>query len=651
MRKMTKRVEKKMLLLVPEIHFLNLPLYWLCSFIFKVKTYAIAHPKLHKLKGRIELLALSDYLSWEKCAAIWDEAVAISEDILSNFSTSKWQVKVRGHNVNMSLKAKQDFQREVEKILFLSAVQKACHSGQISIINSARLKYLLALDRSGTLSNYRTSNLLSKLNIMLDRCNLAAMNLFCLGPKVICQFIYGLLFNSHPTHAISYIYDGVSPRELSIDRKRITFSWIIDNELIRKRDILFLLPKADFQMKQYATHFAEDKELLAERYFYICKFASRKKIFSGLLQVLRVLFQSAASLRLEDLMRESYTIRILRWLPIIESLKPKVYITTSGVSEEPLIEYLNTVGIKTVFWVYACNPFFFTSQNMNLRFRSLRISNIMSRTIVCWNSHFAEFVNRNPQNGLETRAIGPLMCGDETVMVSDKEAICNMLNIAHGPCAKYIAVFDEPESSSSKHRNSTMRSRPNTSEYNYLFMRDLYRLHTECPNTILIYKPKRSLASGKFSYSRDLKKLFADMAKNPRVVVLDYNINPWVPLALADITVCPPFGSPTIAALHYEKLGLFYDPMNLAQYHLYREFPEILTHTYYDLKRRVDQWVNEKSDLNNLMDEVKLRRLQGDSAKSNSSRRFREYLSSLTTNPKMYRADGQKGAPEVLTNE
>ncbi|NQT47300.1 MAG: hypothetical protein HQ593_07495, partial [Candidatus Omnitrophica bacterium] len=138
---------KKMLLLVPEIHFLNLPLYWLCSFIFKVKVYAIAYPVLHKLKGRIELLDLSDYLSWEKCTAIRDEAVAVSEDILSNFSTSKWQVKIRHHNVNMHLKAKQDFQKEVEKILFLSAVQKACCSGQALIINSSRFKYLLALDR------------------------------------------------------------------------------------------------------------------------------------------------------------------------------------------------------------------------------------------------------------------------------------------------------------------------------------------------------------------------------------------------------------------------------------------------------------------------------------------------------------------------
>ncbi|NQT45951.1 MAG: polysaccharide biosynthesis PFTS motif protein [Candidatus Omnitrophica bacterium] len=348
---------------------------------------------------------------------------------------------------------------------------------------------------------------------------------------------------------------------------------------------------------------------------------------------MRVLFQSMTSLRLEDLMRESYTIRILRWLPIIESLKPKVYITTFSVLEEPLIEYLNTIGIKTVFWAYACNPFFFTSQNMNLRFRSLQISNIMSRTMICWNSHFAEFVNANPQNGLETRAIGPLMCGDETIMVSDKEAICNMLNIVHDPCAKYIGVFDAPENSSSKYRNSAKGSQHNTSEYNYLFMRDLYRLHTEFPNTILIYKPKRSLTSGKFSYSSDLKKLFADMIKNPRVAVLDYNINPWVPLALADIAVCPPFESPTIAALHYGKLGLFYDPTNLARYHLYHEFPEILTYTYYDLKFKVDQWVNEKSDLNNLMDEARLRRLQGDSAKSNSSRIFREYLSSLATNP------------------
>jgi polysaccharide biosynthesis PFTS motif protein len=620
-----------MILLVPEINFSNFFLYFILSFLCQVKTYKI-QSYLYRFRGRIKILNLSDYFDWEKCIIIKSDAVKIWEDILPKFPTSKWQIKIKNHNLNLSLKAKQELQKEIEKLLFLKHIlsyynskRKAC------IINSLKFEFLSDIDKTHKFFSYPTIGFLSTLNILLDIVNLKMLNLYYLL-KVIFQFIHSLIHNQKIEHKIKYIYDGISPRELSIDKDKITFTWIVDDELIHKRDILFLVPHADFQMKAHAEDYTRDNELLATPHFDMLRLSSPKILFSCFSEVLRILvkYMLSLNLRLRDLMCLEYSIRILKWLPLVESLRPAVYINSSSNlgSEDPAVIYFKAVGIKTLIWFYGTNSYLFSTQR-ECDFRNVIFCHILSSNLVVWNQHFKEFIEEHPQDGLDIKILGPLMSGDESVLNFKTQVLCKNLELPFDSKLKYIAIFDSPSVSPKFRGNSAWCPDSNSEEYNYTFIRDTYRLLSDFQNIILIYKPKRSLTSGKFTYSAELKRLFNDMEQNPKVIVLDYNINPWIPIALGDIFICMPFESPAIAALHYGKPGLFHDPLGITLHHRYQNISGLITHNYQELKLKVRKYLYDEEALGNLFKKPEIKILQGALSKGDSSNKFREYINSL----------------------
>lgn len=588
-----------MILLIPEINIFNYPLCLLLSFRNTVKAYR-THRFLHIFKTRVKLLDLSDYFDWAECGAIGSRAVDIWESILPGFPSPGWELKIKDDRGNLSLKAKQELQHEIEKLLFLKRIV-SLHKGRnedVRIINSLKLDFLSGLGRRHDLFCFPTLKTLSKIFIFLDRINLAAENLLRFG-ACICRFIYAFFRNENPKRTVRYLCAGIVPTELA------------DGIKIYKDDIIFLLPGHD-----------------------MLKLASRKKIINCFPVLLWFFIKCALPLRwnLQDLLVTKYAIRIIQWIPVIESLNPKIYIDSiSSVGfEDPGIIYFKEVkGIKTVLWSYGTNSYLFYKNKRLDRLRRVLLSYIISSDFIVWNEHYKEYIEEHPQGEIHTHPIGPLMCGDEDVMHTDRNILFEKIGLVHVRAFKYVAIFDSPPLSSRNRGFSAWYPRLNSEEYNYEFMRDMYRLLSDFQNIRLIYKPKRSLNTEKFSYSSELKELLRQIAKNRKVVILDYNINPWVPIAMADICISMPFASPPIAAIHYEKMGLFHDALNIVLSHRYEDFQELITHSYEELKSKMTQYLYGKRQIRDILDENRLRKIQGRFPKENSSNRFREYLASL----------------------
>lgn len=648
------------------------------SLICQVKTYRI-EPFLYAFRGKINLLDLADYLSFEDYVIIRSDAVRIWQNLLPNFPRQKWNVEIKELDLDFSKKAIQDLQIEIEKLLFLKHIMKFYQEKErVYIISSFKFKFLSKIDKfnplaeipgfqprdecdaasGGNLTNWQQSyreyhyrdkkgapdlksgsstnifyypdiECLSRINTCIDRVYFSMVN-FGLLIRVILQFIAGLIYNKQIKHKIRYIYDDVSPRELSIDKNKITFSWIIDNKLVHKKEILFLLPEADFQMKAHAKEYTKDKELLAINRFTLLRLSSPKMLSSCFRYLMKIFMINVflPKFDLEGLMCRQYVIRILKWIPFVESLRPGIYITNcSRVNEDPGIVYFNALGMKTVNWSYAGQNSFFSRYSKNCEFRFFDYANIISSTVIVWNQHCKKFIEDHPQFGSEIKVIGPLMCGDEKVLDLDRQSLCKKFELLFDNTSKYIVIFDSYPKVSDKFRKYYVCYPDNSmDEYNYLFLKDVNRLLSDFKDIILVYKPKRSLTSGKFSYSVKSRQLLNEMIKNSRVIILDHLINPWVPIAIADMCICLPFGSPAIAALHYEKLALFHDPMNIARYHKYQSASSLITNTYEELKSKVEYLLFENTSVSNL---PQVKDLQGLYPGENSSNKFREYLKSL----------------------
>lgn len=620
-----------MILLVPKINLLNYHLFLFLSFRYQIKAYKI-QPFLYRSKGRIELLDMSDYFSWEECIVVKSDAADIWENILPRFPLSNWKLRIRGYCIDLSIKAKQDFQQEIEKLLFLKHIISFYEKKgkKAWIINSLRFNFISRTDRPNEFFCYPTMKFLSLINVSLDRINLAAEN-FLKFSFIICQFVIGFIKNRKITAEIRYLYDSVSPKELSIDKDNITFSWIIDGRLVHKKDVFFLLPKADFQMKTQAKDYTRDRELLAINRLNMLSMASYKKLFSCLPELFKILVKDILipGWGLEHLLVTEYAIRIACWIPIAESLKPKVYIgNCSNVGfEDPAIIYFKAIGVKTVFWTYGTNSYLFCKDKRDCRFRNILFCHILSSNFIVWNKHFKEFVEEHPQDGLQVHVIGPLMSSDEGVMYDDREALLAKLGLAYKSTFKYVAIFDAPAGS----RRRSFAYYPNycTDDYNYAFLRDIYGLLDDLQNVILVYKPKRSLTSGKFSYSDKLKKLLKEAGQNQRMIVLDYNVNPWIPIAMADMCISMPFESPTVAALHYGKPAIFHDPFGIVNYHRYSKIKQLTTHNSSQLKKLAENFLFNPSSFKDMYKEMNISNFVGAEPGTNSSTKFREFLNNI----------------------
>lgn len=622
------------MLLVSEINVYNFILMFLLSFIYEIKTCKI-QTFLLKVKGRIKILDFAEYFNYEESIDIKSKSVKIWEDMLLKFPLSNWQILIKGKKIDMSLKAKQDLQENVEKLLFFKAIANSDINKNVKIIDSINFEFLSRIEEKSLLFKFSSIKYVSKINKFLERCNFIIHNLY-LYFNVCFRFCLCYVFNKRIDRPIKIIYDGVSPRELSVNKEKITFTWLIDRKTIHKKDILFLLPKADFQMKKIVNENGKDMNLMAINRTEKLKFASRKKIQYFFYQLVNLVFSEKLLFKfdLENLFKSRYYIRILDWLPLIETVEPKVYINSFNNigNEEAVIIYLNSIGVSTVLWTYGTNSYSFTCKKKVNDFRNISFCNIISKDHIVWNQDFENFIEMHPQNRLRTKIIGPLMCGDEQIMKEDKLQLFRDLKMPYDENKMYISFFDCPEVASNFRGNSTWNPEAVSSGYNCAFIKDIYRLLEEFQNIHLVFKPKRSLTSGKFHYENELKEIFEKMQEDNRVAILDYNVNPWIPIALADLCISMPFESTNIAALHYGKIGIFHDPLGIAFHHRYLDFPELITHNFEELMLKVKEYLcsypeSEKELFKNPL----INTLCGQIPKENSSDKFREFLYSKTT--------------------
>ncbi len=631
--------------LVPEIHFINFPLFFLLSFIYEIKTLKIRLPRFYPFKKRIELIRLDDHFNWEECMAIKANAVKIWEDILLRFPESKWKVDIKNSEVNMTMKAIQEMQREFENMFFLRHIADHTKSNHnVFIIDSLYFSFIKSIDKNNDIFLYPISRFMSLINVVLSILVLNCI-IYLMTIKLIAQLIYGLWnrkYVKQDLSAVKYIWDGISPRELSVSKEKNTFSWIIDDNFIRKENILFLLPKPDFQMKSFSEDEAKKRGVLIANHVNMACFSSTRNLFSALNRALRLAVKNIIlpKFNLIEIMNTKYTLQVLKWVPIIDYLKPKVYINSfSNIgSEDTAVIYFQKAGIKSIMWAYGTNSYLFTTKAHSCDFRNIIYCNILSSTLVVWNNHFKRFIESHPQDKLEIITLGPLMCGDESVCNMNRNVLNKKIGfnrMQNDRNFKYIAVFDVPPVSKASIGSEAVYPDSNSEEYNYAFMKDILRLLADFENVCLIYKPKRSLTSGKFSYSNETGEILEAMSKSFRVKIVDYNINPWVPIASADMTISMPFESPFIASLHYGKPALFHDPMNIVSHHRYHAVSDLITHNYEELKLKVNYWLFESREGHlDVVNESKFKDFVGTYPLTNSSKRFREYLANISRGQK-----------------
>lgn len=609
----------KKTIFVPEINLVNWIIFYIISFSCTIKTYRISPFLMKLVKNRISIIKTRPNIDWQEYLALENMIADKWDGICANFIRCGSDV-LAGTKIDSYRFVAQIFKYKLEILFILNYISKRTENS--TVINDYFSSYLNKLLKNDLNKN----GWLSELNIFMSEINIIFESIINFVYSFI-SFMDGLIKNKKRDLEIKYIYEGVSILELSVSKDECTFSWIIDDKIIKKNEVFFLLPIPDFQIAQKAYNPEKNDSFIASCHRHINRFSKRKKILKSFIEMLKHALLSFTKLSVMEMIKFSFKIRILKWIPLIDSLKPKVYIATSGTIglENPVLIYLNAKGIKTITWCYGGNYSAFFKDKMS-NSKHVILCNLLSSQYIVWHKNFKNFIEEHHQyKDIQINVLGPLMSSHERVMESEKKHIANRMGINWNNNLKYLSFFDSPPVSEKFIQDpEDIQPLYANREYNSLFIKDILNLLDDFDRLFLILKPKRSLTSGKFYYSEETKNMFSKLKNNPRVKILDYLINPWLVLALSDICVATPFGSPVFAALHYGKPGIFHDPMNIALIHRYNELDELITHSYLELKNTVGYWLNGAMNL------YKMRGIEdfiGNAPMTNSSDKFRKYLS------------------------
>jgi len=575
-------------------------------------------------------MSWSDVQSFKSCAL--DQWEATSKFIPKR----DWTIKYRGLSLDFTAKARQNLAPEYERLLLLQKIaRQMAATSTVRIVECAQFRYLKKIDPSSDFSGYPRLPIVSEANVLFD---FLFNQIYTLAQtlRLIQELLLACLSKDRhqplQDKCIPLIWDGVDQNQLTLNPKLRSFTWIIDGKDVRHEDVLFLLPRnsgrkfrTEFYESDYqAFTFLEIYRRVPSRILFRCALALA--LFSA-----RTLFSMPHPLRSTE--KGTYFASIIRMEPVIECVKPTCYVTNvSRVGiEDPSTIYLNETGVRTIMYCYSANSHDFSDMQPDGDFRSVMFENILASQLVVWNENYKDFVQKHSQENTAIQIIGPLMEGDESVCRSTAVTLRNGLGIRETDSRRrfrYVSIFDVPTITKSETLRLGLFPMPYTEEYALNFFRDMMKLWDEFNDIVLVFKPKRDMINERFSHHDEYREFVEKLRNSERGLVLDDNINPWIPVAISDLCIAMPFTSPPLAAMHYGIQGLFHDPTGIAIHHEYQEIDNFTTHDYDQLRFRVGSLISGSSEGNagNEPDWSQCRKLIGIDSGTTPTARFRKLL-------------------------
>ncbi|MBI3608058.1 MAG: polysaccharide biosynthesis PFTS motif protein [Nitrospirae bacterium] len=626
-------------ILVPEIHPTNLLLFWILSFFANVRAYTIHEFCVRLGCSRIQPIDLGQHFSPDDLYLMRSKVVDAWEPLERHFPASRWSGGYRRHVLDFSGKAKQDLAKRFEIAFLLHLIAERSRTPTY-VVESRHSIYLSRLDGFPAHLRMRTLKSLSFANTMCDAVYSHCLNLIGwlnLAVNLLrgCMVRRGISAGGR----VAVMWDGVNPNELDLSSDKRSFTWVVDDEKLSRAKTLFILPRkvdADWQDKLNRLRGECGRSgfragTLLDLYRIVPVSLLLFHFARSLELVLRLGFYSIA--KREALDQTAYLIRMMAYDPIVNHFRPTCYVTSGSAlgNEHPVVVYLKALGVRTVIYCYGSNAHLFAEHSPQCDFRWVVFSGILSDFLLVWSRAFQVFVESHSQTQVRVEVVGPLMPGDERVCLTNPAVMKRQVGKSRQRDAeglKWVVAFDEAPIPQSLRRLYPYQY---TQEYSRLFLRDVVALIDEFSDILLLYKPQRSLSRAKFTYSAEFIGFVGQLVRHERAVVLDDDVNPWVPVAVADMAIAMPFTSPAIACLHYGKRALFHDPSGIAIHHRYEGMSQYITHGYAELRKKIDHCLHSEystdSDKQRLWGEVGdfIGRVPG----SNSSEPFRDFLVSL----------------------
>ena len=584
--------------LVPEIHPCNFWIFWALSFFAKVRVRVINAACSRWPSGQMQIVDPSQYFTADTATAFKAQVLVEWQKWLGNVPRDGWTGRCGDVDVDLAPKIKQELSRQFERVQFFKLMLRS-EAGRGIVVESAFFRMLKQWDATDVCKLPLTP-WLSFVNCACDIAWLRVLAIWFCARSVARVLVAaarpavnrGALAESH----IPILFDCDNPNEYNLSTNSRTFTWIVDNDIVTKRDVLFLLRStvavSVIREAEKAGYAATTLQLL---YRHVPRGALYRCISDTLAIAGRLLLPTRG---MQSLLVLNSVARAVELVPVYKRWQPLVYVesVSSHGIETPAIAYLKAMGVRCILYQMSGSYAFGHDGHVANDFRSIFYSHVLASEMVAWNSDQAAFYLSHPQDGLSINVLGPLMPGDESVMQAPPRVIRKRTRLKwddDGRDHLYVVAFDVG-AASWQHRLGRQSFKefftyPDCydAKYNEAFVADIWRLVQTDERIRLIFKPKREPSAERFMYSAHEKSLLQRLEAHPQGFVLAENINPWAPLAIADLCVVLPLTSPGLAAMHYGIPVVYHDPLGVVRAHRQPFLASSMTHSFAELEQRV----------------------------------------------------------------
>ena len=370
----------------------------------------------------------------------------------------------------------------------------------------------------------------------------------------------------HPArHTFKYFWAGVPPSEVASTPRHLDFAFLVQGGLLARQETLFVLPSLprpdarnwiNQQQLEWGTGLALGTLLSA---------GERPRISVALLGLaLRVVLDPRDRFPKPALLL--HALQGAAWVLVARRYQPQVYLSSIATAwpEQPATAVMRSLGIRTVLWHYSANLFRYSTRSPEFLDRSVVLSTTVSQEMWAWNKSVSKlFSSRSvlpAAEGFTSKNFGPVMCGDPRWLAKTPEAARREWGVSAADASlKHLAIFDVPPVSQAIRIKYSVGVNPYTVELLDQFFTDVRAALDLFPQLRVVLKPKKDFHDKTRHFADAMWQLLDPHGPyRSRVLLVDHSVDPYIPVALADICLGLPFTSPILVGLKGQRRGIFF---------------------------------------------------------------------------------------------
>ena len=389
------------------------------------------------------------------------------------------------------------------------------------------------------------------------------------------------------------LWTGISPAEIADSERQLDFAFLVARGLIDPSRCVFILPTepglaARTRLAALQLRWVRADALGSMHWKF--RLSATLSILASCLK--GMMFGPFSPELLASAMTRCEGSAVLQ---LARSLGIRAYLTsvTACWPEQSEVSLLGDAGVRTVNWSYGANTFCYSSIDPAFRDLGIPRSITSASDIWIWSDDVREWLAaRLLETPPAVRETGPVMCGDSRWCAMPPEEARRRYGLGFSEEQVFISVFDVPPLS--REGRLAVGHGPSNFPAGMLdqFFSDCERLLEEFDNVVLIVKPKRALADRFREYPPAMERVLSGRSKGSasgRILVLPHNIDPYIPVALSEISIGVPFTSPVMVARNSGRMGYFHDARSEVLHFRPKSLKPFMTHGIDELRRAIGQ--------------------------------------------------------------